>query len=411
MASSKPRLLVLGTGFGAISLVKALHPKLYDVTVVSPLNHFLFTPLLPSASVGTLELRSIIEPVRRACPNTRYYQASARALDPTAKIVGCEGAIDQDAFELSYDLLVIAVGAKVNTFGIAGVAEHAIFLKTIDDARRIRRRVIECFERASQPNVDEVQRRQLLRFISVGGGPTGVEFAAELHDFLMGELQRAFPDLMPFARLTVIDGADHILSAFDLSLSRYTAEHFRREKIEIISNTHVAQVEKDRITLSDGTTLPYGLLVWSTGLGPTAALTNFPLPKDKRSRVLVDENLRVKDSADIYALGDCAFFGAQGLPATAQVALQQGKYLGKALNQRAKGRTPLPFKYRNFGMLAYVGDDAAIADVEGIHGKGKLAFFFWRSAYFTRLLSVKNKVLVLFDWIKTSLLGRDISRL
>ena len=331
MPPEKPRLLVLGTGFGAITLVKNLDPKLYDVTAISPRNHFLFTPLLPSTTVGTLEFRSIVEPVRRACKTMRYYQASSRALDTQAKTVRCVSAIDGTAFEVPYDLLVIAVGAKVNTFGIAGVAENALFLKTIDDARRIRRRVIECFEQASQPNVDDDKRRQLLHFLSVGGGPTGVEFAAELNDFLMGEIKAAFPALIAFVKITVIDAADHILSAFDSSLSQYATEHFKRQNIEVISKVRVTEVAKDTIHLNNGSLLRFGMLVWSTGIGPTIAVNNFNLPKDKSSRILVDETLKVKGFEDIYAMGDCAFFGDKGLPATAQVAMQAGKYLGKAL--------------------------------------------------------------------------------
>jgi NADH:ubiquinone reductase (non-electrogenic) len=407
----KPKLLVLGTGFAAISLIKVVDPRIYDVTGISPRNHFLFTPLLPSTTVGTLEFRSIVEPVRKACKHMRYYQAASRELDTTAKTVRCVSAIDQTAFEVPYDILVISVGSKVNTFGIAGVVENSLFLKTIDDARRIRRRVIECFEQASQPNVSEDKCRQLLHFISVGGGPTGVEFAAELNDFLMGELKATFPTLIPFVKITVIDAADHILSAFDSSLSQYATEHFRRQNIDVISKVRVTEVAKDTLLLNNGTLLRYGMLVWSTGIGPTIAVNNFALPKDKTSRILVDETLKVKGFEDIYALGDCAFFGDKGLPATAQVAMQAGKYLGKALNQKAKGLAPKPFKFHNCGMLAYVGDDAAIASVEGIQAKGKAAFFFWRSAYFTRLLSVKNKILVLFDWLKTFLFGRDISRL
>ncbi|HVM33243.1 MAG TPA: FAD-dependent oxidoreductase [bacterium] len=411
MNALKPRLLVLGTGFGAVTLLKSVDSKYYDVTAVSPRNHFLFTPLLPSTTVGTLEFRSIVEPVRRACPQARYYQASSRSLRADQKRVGCVSAIDGTAFEIPYDLLVVAVGAKVNTFGIAGVAENALFLKTIDDARRIRRRVIECFELSSQPNVTDDRRRQLLHFVSVGGGPTGVEFAAELNDFLMGEIKRAFPSLMPFVKVTVIDAADHLLSAFDHSLSDFATAHFKRQNITVLSKVRVTEVARDALHLNNGDILRYGLLVWSTGIGPTIAVNNFDLPKDKASRILVDETLKVKGHEDLYALGDCSFFGDKGLPATAQVAMQQGKYLAKALNQRAQGKAPGPFHYHNYGMLAYVGDDEAIADVEGLKAKGKAAFFFWRSAYFTRLLSVKNKILVLFDWAKASLFGRDISRL
>ena len=162
--------------------------------------------------------------------------------------------------------------------------------------------------------------------------------------------------------------------------------------------------------LTNGSEIPFGLLVWSTGIGPTLAAANFPLPKDDKSRFRVDEHLRVKGHEGIYALGDCSFMEGKGFPATAQVAMQQGAYLGKELNRLALGRAPKPFRYKHYGMLAYVGDHSAVADLSSIKGRGRTTFLFWRSAYLTRLVSWKNKMLVLFDWFKAVLFGRDISR-
>jgi NADH:ubiquinone reductase (non-electrogenic) len=306
--------------------------------------------------------------------------------------------------------LVIAVGAKVNTFGIPGVVENALFLKSIEDARRIRVRTIECFEQASEPGLSQHKRRNLLHFVVVGGGPTGVEFAAELHDFVMGEVRAGYPHLSEDIRITVVDAADHLLSTFDKSLSQYTTEHFKRVNIDVRTGLRANRVEKERIVFSDGSEMPYGMLVWSTGLGPTIAVNNFDLPKDKATRILVDEYLRVKGQEHLYALGDCSLVEGKNFPATAQVAMQQGAYLGKALNLLAKGGTPGPFRYKHYGMLAYIGENSAVADLSVIKGRGRATFLFWRSAYLTRLVSWKNKMLVLFDWFKAVVFGRDISK-
>lgn len=408
--SSKPKLVILGVGFGGFGLLKKLDQKLYDVTVIGPRNHFLFTPLLPSSTVGTVEFRSIIEPIRRAHPGIRYHQASSRGLDTKLKVVRCVTTAEQTPFEVPYDLLVIGVGAKANTFGIPGVAENALFLKSVEDAQKIRRRTIECFEQASEPGLSQHARRNLLHFVVVGGGPTGVEFAAELHDLILGEIRDCYPHLSEDTQITVVDAADHLLSTFDKVLSLYTTEHFKRVNIEVKTGFRAARVEKEKIVLSDGSEMPYGMLVWSTGIGPTIAAANFDLPKDKASRFLVDEYLKVKGHDNLYALGDCSFIEGKGLPATSQVAVQQGYYLGKTLTQAARGVLSKPFRYRHYGMLAYVGGNAAVADLSAIKGRGRATYLFWRSAYLTKLVSWKNKMLVLFDWFKATLFGRDISR-
>ena len=408
--ASKPKLVILGTGFAGFSLLKKLDQKLYDVTVISSRNHFLFTPLLPSSTVGTVEFRSIIEPIRRACKGIRFFQGSARELDTEGKWVRFVSTLGQESFDVAYDLLVVAVGAKVNTFNIPGVAENALFLKSAEDARKIRRRTIECFEQASEPGLPVEKRRRLLHFAVVGGGPTGVEFAAELHDFVMKEVRACYPHLMGDVSITLVDAADHILGAFDKSLSDYTTRHFQRQNINVRTGIRTVRLEKDRAILNDGSEIPFGMVVWSTGLGPTIAVGNFNLPKDKASRILVDETLKVQGQDSVYAMGDCACVVGKNHPATAQVAMQQGDYLAKAFNRLAKGRAAGPFKYNHHGMLAYVGDDAAIADLSVIKGKGRTTYLLWRSAYLTRLVSWKNKILVLFDWLKTGLFGRDISR-
>lgn len=409
-SAAKPRLVVLGTGFAGFSLLKKLDLKAYDVTVIASRNHFLFTPLLPGSTVGTVEFRSIIEPIRRAVKGVRFYLASARGLDAAQKTLRCAVPDGPESFEVPYDLLVIAVGAKVNTFGIPGVTENALFLKTAEDARKIRRRTIECFEKASEPGISPDQRQNFLHFMVVGGGPTGVEFAAELHDFVMKEIRACYPGLIQDVRITLVDAGDHILGAFDKTLSDYTTRHFQRENIQVLTGIRTVKLEKERAILSDGSEIPFGMVVWSTGLGPTIAVNNFDLPKDKASRIQVDEFLRVQGREDIYALGDCSCVVGRNHPATAQVAMQEGSYLGKALNRLARGQAVPPFQYNHHGMLAYIGDDAAIADLSAIKGKGRTTYFLWRSAYLTRLVSWKNKMLVLFDWFKTFLFGRDISR-
>ncbi len=383
---------------------------MFDLTLVSPRNHFLFTPLLPSTTVGTIEFRSIIEPIRIASPAAKFFQATCKSIDLKKKTIRCEGSPPETKFVLPYDILVIAVGSSVNTYGVPGVREYALFLKDLSDARKIRQRIIDCFEQAAQPNVSEEKQRQLLQFVVVGGGPTGVEFAAEMHDFLKDDLTRTYPGLSEKTRITLLEATAHILNTFDAALSDYTARLFRRQNIHLRTVSPVRKIDARRIHLKDGSTIPYGLVVWTAGVGPSDLVDTLPLEKDKSSRILTDDFFIVPGFEDVYALGDCATPKEKNFPATAQVAQQEGKYLAKVLAGKLSGRTVKPFEYRHYGMLAYVGSNRALADLATGKGKGFSAWLFWRSAYLTRLVSVKNKVLVIFDWFKTFVFGRDISR-
>jgi NADH:ubiquinone reductase (non-electrogenic) len=406
---ARPQCAVLGTGFGAFNVVKHLDRDT-DVTVVSPRNHFLFTPLLPSTTVGTIEFRSIIEPIRHAHTGLRFYHAAAMDLDAAGRRVVCRGAADGRVFALPYDILVIAVGAVSNTFGVPGVEEHALFLRELADARALRGRIIECFERANLPALSAEERRRLLSFVVCGGGPTGVEFAAELNDFMTVELARSYPALVAEAQITVVEAARDILSTFDERLRRYALETFRRQRIRVLTESPVVRVEADRLHMRDGSVMPFGLLLWSTGNGPTPFVLGSGLPLDPRGRIITDGHLRVRGTDNLYAIGDCSVIADRPLPVTGQVAQQQGRYLGRALPRRLRGDTPPPFRYRNLGMLAYVGGSRALADLENYKGSGWTAWLFWRSVYVTKIVSLRNKVRVLTDWVNAKLFGRDTSK-
>ncbi len=409
--NTRERLIILGSGFAAMSTLKSIDLERYHVTVVSTRNHFLFTPLLPSTTVGTVEFRSIIEPVRKARRGIEFYQGTCTAIDFEERCVTVDSVEPGTTFTLRYDVLVIAVGAWNNTFGIPGVVAHAHFLKQISDARRIREKVIECLERAEVPGIGPEERARLLHFVVVGGGPTGVEFAAELHDLLEDDLQKSYPNVESEVRITLFEAMRSILSTFDSDLREYTMRHFRRHGIEIRLGTPVSSVGDGYLELEGGERIPAGLIVWSTGYGPTGLTSSLKVARE-RGRILTDEFLRIPEHPEVYAAGDCATIVGHSMPQTAQLAMQEGKYLARALNRRASERTVKPFRFNDLGMLAYVGDSKALADVprRRIHLRGALTFLFWRSAYLTRLVGLKNKVLVAFDWMKTAVFGRDMSR-
>jgi NADH:ubiquinone reductase (non-electrogenic) len=253
-------------------------------------------------------------------------------------------------------------------------------------------------------------RQRLLHFVVCGGGPTGVEFAAELNDFLVEDLSKWYTELVAESRITLVEAGKEILSTFDEKLRRYATSVFRRERITILTGSPVTAVEESSIRLADGSIIPYGLLLWSTGNAATQFALEAGLPKDRSSRIVVDDFFRVKGFENTYALGDCSVVESAPLPATSQVAQQEGKYLARALTRRARRLPIQPFRYRHLGMLAYIGSNKALADLQNFKGRGWATWLFWRSAYLSRIVSMKNKFSVMTDWIKAQLFGRDISQ-
>jgi NADH:ubiquinone reductase (non-electrogenic) len=344
--------------------------------------------------------------------------------------------------QIAYDKLVLAIGgngililARNATFGIPGVKEYVLFCKSIGDAQKIRERILTCFERASYPGTSDMDKSKLLTFVCVGAGPTGVEFAAELHDFLQGDLIKYFPDLVKrYVRVVMIQGDRHVLNTFDQAISNYTEDRFKRANIRVITSAFVVSVDQHKITYKvkedeeeKFQETYYGCCVWSTGIEMHTLTTSLMSKQQLKTKALaVDRHLKVMGTDDVYAIGDCACIVGDdgkiaGLPATAQVASQQGNYLAKILNQVGK-HDPSEWKsvepklnsfvYRHFGNFAYVGKQSAVMDFgSGRNVGGFGGWFLWRSAYLSKQVSLRTRVLLAWDWTKTILFGRDISRI
>lgn len=444
---NKKTLVLLGTGWGSTTVLKNLDTENLNVVVVSPRNYFLFTPLLPSCTVGTIENRSIMEPVRLLMRHknreVKFYEAECTDVDAERQeltLVRRTGSRKSpnpadDVVKLNYDYLVVGVGGTVNTFGTPGVEENACFLKEMGDARKIRRRLMDSIEKASFDDISEQERDRLLHMVVVGGGPTGIEYAGELHDFLQDDLSQWYPELAKRIRITLVEALPNVLPAFDKKLIDYTQSTFKENRITILTRTMVKEVKNDSFVVQnpDGTRsdIPYGLMVWATGIKTQPVVDRirdqFSDIQTNRRGVLVDEYLRVKGAKNIWALGDCALSGYAPL---AQVASQQGKWLARRLNKLTAlnatddnqnvdifeqiEKRSRPFKYSSQGSLAYIGSEKAIADLpffnRNITAGGLATFWFWKSAYLNELVSLRNTSLVISDWVKRFLFGRDISR-
>ncbi|KAI1144523.1 FAD/NAD(P)-binding domain-containing protein [Hypoxylon sp. FL0543] len=465
----KKTLVILGTGWGSVALLKKLDTSNYNVVVISPRNYFLFTPLLPSCTTGNIEHRSIMEPVRQILRHkkaaVKFYEAEATHIDVEKKVVkitdnsDIKGKVHET--EVPYDMLVIGVGAENATFGIPGVREHSCFLKEIRDAQAIRTKIMDCVETAAFKDQAPEEVDRLLHMVVVGGGPTGVEFAGELRDFFDEDIQKLIPEIAPRFKVTLIEALPNVLPMFSKQLIDYTESTFKEEHINIMTKTMVKKVTdrtvEAEVTGPDGkksmVTIPYGLLVWATGntIRPLVKdlMAQIPAQKDSRRGLAVNEYLVVQGARDIWAVGDCA---VAGYAPTAQVASQEGAFLARLFNNMAKtealeqrihelssslnlqpGDTAAktqeiedlekqlrrikdvkPFHYSHQGSLAYIGSEKAVADVAWLNGNiaagGKLTYLFWRSAYLSMCFSTRNRVLVALDWVKAKVYGRDVSR-
>jgi NADH dehydrogenase FAD-containing subunit len=323
--SDKPRLVVLGTGWGAMSLLQQIDCEKYNVSVVSPTNYFVFTPFLPCTTVGTIDFSHCIEPVRRVLfrfrKRAKYFEAPATDIDFQNNVVTCvdpnKPADDPSrTFQLPYEHLVIAVGADNNTFNTKGVPENTHFLKSLPDAKRIRAKILQNFEEAALPSTGEEEKKRLLHFVIVGGGPTGVEFAAELHDYVHDDLSKYFNrECKKYLRITIVEGMDRVLNAFDKEIAKYAEDKFRRNGVDVVTKTFVTGVTPGSIEFLDARTKeravhPQGLVVWATGVVTKPVVRQFieRLGKDQaNARALaVDGHLTVKGCSNVYAIGDCS---------------------------------------------------------------------------------------------------------
>eukprot|EP01132_Coremiostelium_polycephalum_P005421 gene5421-6760_t len=318
--NDRPRIIVLGTGWASLAFLNTIDTNKYEIIVVSPRNYFLFTPMLTSATVGSVELRSIIEPIRRVLyrltgSKSKYIEAECTMVDYTDNSITIKTSFDKSA-KIPYDKLVIAIGSTPSSFGTKGVRENSVFLKEAMDALVIRQKIMNCFERANFPGNSEEDIRKQLHWVIVGGGPTAVEFAGEACDYLKEDLAKAFPHLIPYARITLVQSADHLLNTYDAKISEYTENLFKHANIDYLCNSRALEVKPDRLVVrkkgsTENVEIPFGLCVWATGVGPNKLTKHLceSIPEQDNSRAIVTDpclNVIGIPNKNVFAIGDCS---------------------------------------------------------------------------------------------------------
>jgi NADH dehydrogenase len=403
--ASSHRVVIVGGGFAGLNAALALRRAPVDVTLIDRRNFHLFQPLLYQVATGGLSPANIAVPLRsivRRQQNCEVLMGEVRGIDVSYRIVHF------DASQIAYDTLIVAAGARHGYFGHNEWETFAPGLKTVEDATRIRSRLLTAFEQAEREG-DLTHRRQLLTIVIVGGGPTGVELAGTMAEISRHTLKREFRHIDPTdAQIVLVEAGDRVLPAYPPDLSAKAQQSLERLGVVVRTNTKVSDVAADHVLVEFGGVpqrVPTHTVFWAAGVAAS------PLAKmlaeatgakiDRAGRIVVESDLSLPAHPEILVLGDMANYPHQGgtpLPGVAPVAIQQGKFAAKLIQARLRGQNTPLFHYHDLGNLATIGRSAAVADFGKVHVSGLAAWLLWLVIHLMKIVTFRNRMLVLVQW-------------
>ncbi|MDQ2665757.1 MAG: NAD(P)/FAD-dependent oxidoreductase [Gemmatimonadota bacterium] len=397
MEKLKPRVVIIGGGFGGLYAARALKRVDVDLVLLDRTNHHLFQPLLYQVATATLAPTDITAPIRwllRRQRNATVFMTGVERVDTARRVVIAEG--DR---EFPYDFLIVAAGARHAYFAHPEWETYAPGLKSIDDAIRLRQRILVAFERAELTD-DPDERRALLSFVIIGGGPTGVELAGMLPMIARHSLPRDFRRIAPAeARVTLLEGGPRILPSYPAALS----EHARRDLISLGVNVRlgelVTSVERGGVHVGDEVIRAH-TVIWAAGNAASPLGASLGVPQDGVGRVVVEPDLSIPGHPEVFVIGDMATIttGGRAVPGVAPAAMQMGSHAAHNIRRTLEHRERLPFVYRNKGDLATIGRHRAIADFGRLQVTGSLAWWFWLFLHIMYLAGFRNRLSVLIEW-------------
>jgi len=396
--NTPPHVVIIGAGFGGLEAAKALARAPVRVTVLDKSNHHLFQPLLYQVATAGLSPADIAMPIRGLLGrfrNTRVLMADVERVDAARRRVHL-----RDGHDLDYDYLIVAAGAETNYFGHDRWADHSVGLKTVEDALEVRRRVLTAFERAEREE-DEAERRRLLTFVVIGAGPTGVELAGAISELnrrvLAADYRRVRPEEV---RVILLDMAPRVLVGMHESLSQSAQKQLESLHVEVHLDAAVESIEEGRV-ITDKASFDSRTVMWTAGVSPVPLGRTIGVEL-VRGKVPVKKDCSVEGHPELFVIGDLAhFIGEDGkpLPGVSPVAMQQGRFVGAAIQSDLDGLHRGTFRYVDKGMMATVGRSRAVADVRGFRFDGFAAWLAWLAVHLFFLVGFKNRVAVLFNWI------------
>ena len=394
---SAPRVVIVGGGFGGLYAARALGRAPVELTVVDRANHHVFQPLLYQVATAGLSPSQIAYPIRgvlRRQRNTRVLLAEAVAVDAARRVV----TLRDD--ELPYDWLILAPGARHSYFGHPEWEALAPGLKTLDDALRIRERILLAFERAERER-DPERRRALLTFVVVGGGPTGVELAGAIGEIACKVMARDFRTVdTREARTLLVEAGPRLLPAFPAVLAERAERSLERLCVEVRTGAAVTRLEPGAVWLG-ADRIAAGTVLWAAGVAPSPLARSLGVPLDRAGRVVVGPDRTVPGRPEIFVVGDlaaCTDAAGKPLPGLAPVAIQQGEYAARAIVRAVRGRPLPPFHYHDKGTMATIGRNAAVVDLGRLRLSGYLAWLMWCFVHILWLIGFRNRFLVMIEW-------------
>jgi len=407
------RIVVLGGGFGGVYAARHLE-KLFagdasvEISLVSRDNFFLFTPMLHEVAACDLDVTHIVSPLRTLLKRTAIFIGDVDAIDFDRRRVAVSHGFERHGHTLQYDHLVIALGSITNFYGLPGLEQRALTMKSLGDAIHLRNRVIATLEEGDTECAAGLDG--LLTFVVAGGGFAGVETIAGLNDFVR-EALTFYPRLTPDRiRMVLVHAGSTILPELGDTLGAYAQEKLSARGIDIVTNAKVSGVTDSAVVLEDGRTIPSRLVVWTAGTSPHPLLHNLPCPLD-RGRIAVDETLAVPGWPGVWSIGDCAVVPDRRTgkphPPTAQHALREAKRVAANIAAALGGRPTRPFDFRTIGQLAAIGRRTGVARVFGVNFSGFFAWWLWRTIYLSKLPRFEKKCRVAIDWTLDLIFAKD----
>jgi NADH dehydrogenase len=395
---SEPQVVVIGGGFAGLSACRVLQKSNCRVTLLDRRNHHVFQPLLYQVATATLSPGDIAAPIRwvlRHARNVRVLLGEVARVDVESRSVELT-----DGDRIGYDYVIVATGASHTYFGHQEWEPHAPGLKTLEDALEIRRRLLLAFERAER-ETDPERQRELLTFVLVGGGPTGVELAGTLAEIARQTLRDEFRSIdTSAARIVLVEAGPTILAAFPEKLRDAAREALQRLRVEVREHAAVTNVDAHGVWLGTER-LAAGTVLWAAGVAASPLVRTLGVPIDRAGRALVQPDLSIAGHPEVYVVGDAAALADSSgamLPGVAQVAIQQAAHAARGILRRQGGDSPLPFVYRDLGNMAIIGRGSAIADIGRLHFSGPIAWLVWLFLHIFKLIGFRNRVVVMLQW-------------
>ncbi len=398
-SQSVPRVVILGGGFGGLYAARALRTAPVAVTVIDRTNHHLFQPLLYQVATAVLAPTDITSPIRhllRKQRNTDVLMAEVHAIDSSERVV-----VTEDGRKIAYDYLIVATGTRHSYFGHDPWERNAPGLKSIDDAREIRRRFLLAFERA-EASQDEDEQRALLTFVIVGGGPTGVELAGIMPEITRRAIAKDFRHIdTRAARVILVEAGPRVLATYPEALSARAQHDLEALGVEVRTNTLVTNIEPDAVFLG-AERIATRTVVWAAGNVASPLSRSLGVPLDRAGRVLVEPDLSVPGHPEVFVVGDLAVPPPQSngkpVPGVAQGAMQGGRQAATNIRKKLAGQPTEPFRYRNKGDLATIGRHKAVGDLGFVRITGRTAWWFWLLLHIMYLAGFRNRLSVLVEW-------------